>query len=207
MCLTAAGFLSFAGVSTVKSAEHIGFSSAPFILMLRKILGAPVLLACAAAMSAATMQQLTMTELVNASTAIVHGTVTASRTSLINRTIFTHYTVQVSEQWKGAAAATVDVALPGGALSGVRQSYPGVPNLQIGSEYVLFLWTGKSGVTQITGFHQGVYLIESNTASRHASGELMVGPGGTPVSDHPVSMALSALRATVSTELQGGSSK
>ena len=207
MCLCAAGILSLVSLSAVESAERIGFLSAVFLTMLRKISGPLLLLAGVVSIHAATLQQLTMTQLVNASTAIVHGTVTASGTAMNSRTIFTHYTVQVSEQWKGRTVAAVDVALPGGALNGVRQSYPGVPALQIGGEYVLFLWTGKSGITQITGFHQGIYLVGSNTASRQASGELMVGPGGTPIADHPVSMGLSALKAAVATALQGGSAQ
>jgi hypothetical protein len=169
-------------------------------------------LAFSLALSAATLLQLSNAQLVSSSTAIVLGTVTASHTALNNRTIFTHYTVQVSEQWKGtlgaATGATVDVALPGGALNGVRQSYPGVPTLQVGSEYVLFLWTGKSGMTQITGFDQGVYLVGSGgqgqlSVSRPAAGEMMVGRGGQPVTDHAVSMGLNDFKAMVRSLLPG----
>ncbi len=165
-------------------------------------------LASTVALSAATLLQLSNAQLVTSSTAIVLGTVTASQTSLSKRTIFTHYTVQVSEQWKGSPGATVDVALPGGALNGVRQSYPGVPTLQVGSEYVLFLWTGKSGMTQITGFDQGMYLVGPGgqgqlSVSRPAAGEMMVGRSGQPVTDHAVSVGLNDFKAMVSSLLQG----
>ena len=164
--------------------------------------------ACAFALHGATLLQLSNARLVTSSTAIVRGTVTASHAALSNRTIYTHYAVQVSEQWKGASGSTVDLALPGGALHGVRQSYPGVPTLQVGSEYVLFLWAGKSGMTQITGFDQGMYLVGPGgqgqlTVSRPAAGELMVGPGGHPVTDHAVSMSLNGFKAMVASVLQG----
>jgi len=166
-------------------------------------------LACTVALSAATLLQLSNAQLATSSTAIVFGTVTASHTALSDRTIFTHYTVQVSEQWKGTMGSTVDVALPGGALNGVRQSYPGVPTLHVGSEYVLFLWTGKSGMTQITGFDQGMYLVGPGgqghpSVSRPAAGEMMVGPGGRPVSDHAVSMGLNDFKTMVASLLQAG---
>jgi len=71
--------------------------------------------------------------------------------------IFTHYRVQVTEKWKGATGATVDVAVPGGIANGMRQMYSGAPQFRPGDQYVLFLWTGKSGMTQIMGFRREAF--------------------------------------------------
>jgi len=143
-----------------------------------------------------TLQQLTPVQMTSASTAIVRGTVSGSYTALSGQTIFTHYTVQVTE-------TTADVALPGGALNGLRQSFPGVPVLQIGQEYLLFLWKGSKGPIQLTGLTQGALAVASNgngqmMVSRQATGEIMLNSLGRPISDQPVRMPLETMRATVS---------
>jgi hypothetical protein len=153
-----------------------------------------------------TLQQLTSAQMTSASTAIVRGTISGSYTALSGKTIFTHYTVQVSETWKGTPVTTADVALPGGALKGVRQSFPGVPVLQMGQEYLLFLWTGSTGPTQLTGLTQGALAIESDISgqlmvARRATGEIMLNSLGRPISDQAVLMPLASMRATVSAAL------
>jgi len=169
-----------------------------------------VVLAASAAASVwpLTLQQLTPAQMTSASTAIVRGTISGSYTALNGTTIFTHYTVQISETWKGAAVAAADVALPGGALNGLRQSFPGVPVLQTGQEYVLFLWTGSKGPTQLTGFTQGALSVRSGASgqlmvSRQATGEIMLNSLGRPINDQPVLMPLATMRATVNAALGG----
>jgi hypothetical protein len=156
-----------------------------------------------------TLQQLTTAQMTGASTAIVRGTISGSFTALSGQTIFTHYTVQVSETWKGSQVTTADVAIPGGALNGLRQSFPGVPVLQVGQEYLLFLWTGLKGPTQLTGLTQGALAVQPGsggelTVSRQASGEIMLNALGRPINDQPVMMPLTTMRATVSAALAGG---
>ena len=151
-----------------------------------------------------------MTDLIAKSTAIVRGTVQDSYTAYAGPVIFTHYRVQVAEQWKGssgAAGAIVDVAVPGGVAKGIEQSYSGAPRFEPGSEYVLFLWTGKSGMTQVMGFSQGVFAIARDGSAdpgvtRAATHELMLDPAThAEVNDRPLSMRLSALRAQVTSAL------
>ena len=154
----------------------------------------------------ATLQQLTPAQMTSASTAIVRGTISGSYTALSGKTIFTHYTVQVSETWKGTPVSKTDVALPGGALNGLRQSFAGVPTLQTGQEYLLFLWTGSKGPTQLTGLTQGALAVQSENSgellvSRQATGEIMLNALGSPISDQPVRMPLTTMRATVHAEL------
>ena len=85
--------------------------------------------------SAVTLQQLSTDEMTQNATAIVRARVTGTSASLTGSTIYTHYKLQVSETWKGAA--TSDVVLPGGVASGYRQTFPGVPQLKTGSVKII----------------------------------------------------------------------
>jgi hypothetical protein len=160
-----------------------------------------------AQLQSATLQQLSMSDLIAKSTSIVRGTVLGSYTAFSGPVIFTHYRVQVAERWKGSAGATVDVAVPGGVVSGVRQTYSGAPQFQPGDQYVLFLWTGKSGMTQIMGFSQGAFAVAKDGASdpsvtRDPSQELMLDTAThSQVKDQPVTMRLSELRSRVASSL------
>ncbi len=105
----------------------------------------------------------------------------------------------------GAATAKprLDVVIPGGALQGLRQTFSGAPALTMGGEYLLFLWTGPSGLTHVIGLSQGVFTLarEANgelTASRHASSEAMLDPKtGRMVADQPVRLRLAELKSRV----------
>ena len=120
-------------------------------------------------------QQLTLDQIAQDATAIVRTRVTGSSSSLTGSTIYTHYKLQVSEVWKGSGAA--EVMLPGGVAGGYRQSFPGVPVLKTGAEYVLFLWTSRStGITHLVGLTQGLFDVTTRTdgsilASRPRIGE------------------------------------
>jgi len=159
-----------------------------------------VLLFCAAS-SAVTLRQMSMDEMTASATAIVRARVTGSSTSLIGSTIYTHYKLQVSETWKGSPAT--EVLLPGGIASGLRQSFPGVPQLQTGSEYVLFLWTSSTtGITHIIGFSQGIFNVSpqadgSILVSRPAGGEPMLDATGRSVRDQAVAMKFTDMKSRV----------
>ena len=157
----------------------------------------------AAPLSGVTMQQLSMDDLAVKSTAIVRGRIIDSYAVVSGETVYTHYHVAVADTWKGAIGSTVDVALPGGTASGIRQTYPGVPQLAIGRDYVLYLWTSPStGITMPTGFSQGIFLVTGDLASgqmisRSASNELMLDASGRRVQDQPVSMRLMEMKSHV----------
>ena len=103
------------------------------------------------------------------STAIVRARVTGTYAAAQGTAeIYTHYQLQVAERWKGAEAATLDIVVPGGTANGLRQSFSGTPKLIIGREYVLFLWTGPSGRTHITGLSQGVFDLKSDLQGRRS---------------------------------------
>lgn len=149
------------------------------------------------------MQQMSMGDLAVDSTAIIREQVTSSYTSVSGAAIYTHYRITVTETWKGPAAATVDVALPGGVANGLRQTFPGVPQLTSGVDYVLYLWTSpQSGITLPTGFSQGIFTVAASPSSgpmtsRPAISEAMLDSTGHPVHDQGVSMLLSDMKNQV----------
>ncbi len=173
-------------------------ASSPVVSRLRV---AVCLLVCCS-LPAATLERLTLDDMTGKATAVVRGIVTGSSTSMVGSTVYTWYRVQVSEVWKGPVQNTVTVMMPGGVANGVRQSFAGVPHLNIGGEYVMFLWTGKSGNTQLIGLTQGLFDVSvdadgSPVASRGASSELMLDANGKAVQDQAVRMSLKSMSSHI----------
>ena len=136
---------------------------------------------------AATLEQLSLEELARQSTAIVQGRVTGERTIQAGPLVYTMKTIAVARRWKGEPAKTVEVALPGGRLGVQVQRFGGAPALTDGEDYVLFLWTGPSGRTQVTGFSQGVCELRASDGElrviRLPSSDVVLAPNGGPVAD------------------------
>jgi hypothetical protein len=159
--------------------------------------------AAVAPVSAATLQRLSMDEMLAKSSSIVRGTVTASWTAFTGSIVYTHYKIQVSEQFKGAASSSVEIMVPGGTVKNLHQGFSGSPLLNQGDEFVFFLWTSKTGITWITGLTQGLFTLPAGspadaTATRQPSRELTLdATTGRPVKDTALSLSLSDLRARV----------
>jgi hypothetical protein len=160
-----------------------------------------ILCACCSA-GAATLQQLSVDQMAQSATAIVRARVVSSSANFTGSTIYTHYKLQVSETWKGSAAT--EVMLPGGVAGGYWQSFSGIPTLQTGSEYVLFLWTSPSTrIIHLVGFSQGLFNLSQQTdgsmnVGRPRIGEGMFDRAGRRVRDQAVQMRLVDLKAQVS---------
>jgi len=152
-------------------------------------------------LKAATLQQLSLDQMAQGATAIVRATVTSSSASFTGKTIYTHYKLQVSETWKGFPPA--EAMLPGGIANGYRQSFPGVPQLQVGSEYVLFLWTSSvTGITHLVGLSQGIFNVATQAdgsalVSRPAGADIMLDANLHVVADQAVSMNLLDMKSRV----------
>lgn len=154
---------------------------------------------------AATLQQLSMDQMTDLATAVVRAKVTSASAAISTAsgvpTIYTHYQLAVSEVWKGSALS--EVAMPGGTVNSQHQEFPGVPELKIGGEYVLFLWKSpKTGTIQTIGLTQGIFEVTqqsdgSTVANRKQSGELMVDAKGQRVSDRAVRMGVSEMKSRV----------
>jgi len=166
-----------------------------------------------APLHSATLERLTLDDMILRSTSIVRGKVTASWADFTGSVIYTHYKLDVTEQFKGAPKTTVEIMTPGGTVKGVQSTFSGSPLLNTGDEFVFFLWTSKTGITWITGLTQGLFALtaEGSTdrmATRSASRELMLDPGTSrPVKDTAVVMKLSSLRSRIAATLAQGGGK
>ena len=170
----------------------------------RQIFAAFLLLASCA--WATTLEQLSVDQMVQQSTAIVRAKVIGWYSANHNGTIYTYYRLQVTENLKSTTPANAEVAVPGGSLGRMTQSVAGAPELKPGGEYVLFLWTSRSGLTQIIGLSQGAFDLSTNggvtVLTRPPSSEQMLNAQGHPVKDQGAALGLNDLRARVAR--QGG---
>lgn len=181
-------------------------------MLRRYILGLPALailagLAGATVARATTLEKLTLDEMIARSTSIVRGKVIESGGEIFSGMVFTRYRVQISEVWKpgiGIAGSQVDVFVPGGIAGRVRQTVPGAPALDPGTDYVLFLWQGRSGRSQVIGLSQGLFTVRQNAdgqtlMERPGATEMMIDPKtGLALQDRAVSLRLHEVRNKVS---------
>jgi hypothetical protein len=150
------------------------------------------------------MEKLSLEELIDASTLVVRGTVSAAKASTGGSVIQTEYQVAVAEVLKGdAAAGALTVSLPGGEAGGVRQTLAGVPSMRSGEQYVFFLWRARSGRLLLVGMSQGLFKINGSgsraTASRPpVDGTLLDARTGMAVRDSGLGMRMATLRETIS---------
>ena len=152
---------------------------------------------------AATLQQLSLDDMIQKSTAIVRGTVQLTGGAMHGRYIYTRYNLHVVEQWKGAPATQIDFVVPGGAANGLQQSIAGAPSFVNGQEYVLYLWTSRTGLTQVIGLSQGVFVSNNGMVVRPAIADHMIDAHGAEASDPGVQMTLNDMRNRILTVLKG----
>lgn len=180
---------------------------------MRILAGFWLLLLCLPPAQAATLERLSLEEMIQKSTAIVRGRVIGSYAEFRGPVIYTHLRLQVLERWKGAQQQTMEVLVPGGSARGVRQLFSGTPQLIPGKEYLLFLWTSRSGLTQIIGLTQGIFDLPKGSlgdgmAIRSATTETMLDPQtGQLVKDERLEIRLSDLSARIRVSLMKDATK
>src|SRR5580704_11290585 len=178
-------------------------------IAVKPLISTLIVVSCAVALPAATLERLSLDDLITKSTSIVRGKILNSFTATNGPVIYTHYRIQPSETLKGQSRNVVEIQLPGGVANGLRQSFAGVPQFQSGDEYVFFLWTGKTVSTQVLGLTQGLFSVAPGGAAdpvttRSASHEVMLEHGtGKQVKDQTLTMHLSELRARIQSTLSG----
>ncbi|MGI8743271.1 MAG: hypothetical protein ACR2NN_12005 [Bryobacteraceae bacterium] len=175
---------------------------------MRTVLITGALVGLLAPLHATTLQQLSLDDMIRQSSEIVRGTVQCTGFGLRGSTLYTNYRVKVSEQWKGTSVLQLDFAVPGGFSNGIRQTYAGAPSLRDGQEFVLFLWTSRSGLRQLIGLSQGLFNLTQLSsgqllASRSISTEQMVDANGKPIDDTGFAMPVTDLRSRVASTLTG----
>ena len=148
--------------------------------------------------------------MIQKSTMIVRGTIQPGTTAAFRGPlIYTHYQLAVTTTYKGAPGPFIDVAVPGGALNGIQQPVAGAPMLTAGQDYVIFLWTSNSGLTQVIGLSQGLFTVSTTAqgqviVSRGATSETMLNSSGQIVTDTNIQMPLSQLASMIQAGLLGG---
>jgi hypothetical protein len=180
--------------------------------VMQKLVGLACLATSLACLQGSTLQQLTLDDMIRKSTIIVRGQTQPTYSAVRGSMIYTHYRVQVSEVLKGAATTQLDIAVPGGTSNGKTQIFAGVPTLLSGQDYALFLWTSKSGLTQVIGLSQGLFAVTPNSlgqpmVQRAAATERMLNAFGQTVTDSDIQMLLNDLRSRIQAVLLGGSGK
>lgn len=113
---------------------------------------------------AATVERLTLPEMVKMSPSIVVGTVTdvSSAWNENHTRIFTTITMDVSESLKGELSGVITFKQLGGTVGDTRASVPGFPVFNEGSELLLFLNDDPSGYIPVVGLGQGKFDIFVN---------------------------------------------
>lgn len=166
---------------------------------------------CLTNLGASTLQRLSMKDMVLKSTMILEGKVQpGTSAALRGPIIYTHYQISVTATYKGMPSGqSIDVAVPGGALNGLLQPVAGAPTLTAGQQYVFFLWTSKSGLTQVIGLSQGLFSVMTNAqgqvmVSRGAATAVVLDSSGNPVTDSGVQMPLAQLVSEIQSVLAGG---
>jgi len=173
---------------------------------MRSLFASIALLVAAASAWATTLVQLSTDQMIRQSTAIVRAKVVGSSSGFVGRDIYTYYQLQVTENLKSSGPSQLQIAVQGGVAGGLRQMVPGAPSLATGQEYVFFLWTSRSGMTLVIGLSQGLFTVTQDASGnavlvRPAAVSLMLNSSGQPVSDQPVTIALSALRSEIQSVL------
>jgi len=153
---------------------------------------------CSAA-RATTLQHLTVKDMALRSTQVVRGYVQHDRTGTCGPMVCTHYRVVVSDWWKGSGGHVVDIAVQGGVLNGMRETWEGTPELVDGQEYVLFLWHSSLGTNLILGLSQGLFTVDQRAgeAVQSAATGHVVESSGAGVNPDPVRMNLAQMRKYV----------
>jgi hypothetical protein len=161
--------------------------------------------------NATTLQQLTVEEMAQKSTSIVRAKVTGSNGIRYGTDVFTVYQFETLETVKrsNGPQQPIEVGVPGGIAGGIRQVVAGAPVLRAGQEYILFLWTGRSGLAQVIGMSQGLFGVERTTggdsiATRGMAGERMLNGAGHAARDEAFSIPWPELRAKVIQALKAG---
>lgn len=170
------------------------------------------LIICSSLLPATTLEKLSVDDMILKSTEIVCGKVTATTSVMRGTAVYTKYRVQVTDTLKGdkRAGNEMDVFVPGGKFGSTVQQLPGSPKLGEGQDYMLFLWTSRSGLTQVIGLSQGLFVVKRNpkgepVLTRNASDATMLDSSGQVVEDTPVSLRLREMVDRIHRSLAGAS--
>jgi hypothetical protein len=130
-------------------------------------------LACVHAAHAVVVTPVELTELIEMSRVIVHGTVSdvQPQLALDRRRVETIVSLDVSAYLKGGLGPDLTFRLPGGQFGRYRTIVPGAPAFAVGDEVVLFLGLDGPAFPYIVGLSQGVVrvAVDEQTGEKRVS--------------------------------------
>jgi hypothetical protein len=145
------------------------------------------LFALACGLSAATIPQMELAEVVERSPRIIQGRIvrTWSAWDASHKVIWTHAEVAVSRDLRGNAGQTLVLSELGGVVDGIEMHAPGAPKLEVGEDLVVFAYSTPGGLWRLRGWGQGKYRIERDAAGgrivrREGFGAALIKPGAGP---------------------------
>lgn len=147
------------------------------------VVGALACLLVPAALSATTMQELSLRAMVQQADVIVAGTCERVESRWVDRALVTLATISVSETLKGGGRPELTLVMPGGMDLNrpipIAVTIPGAPVLMPGQGLVLLLQPSAevAGGFWAVGFSQGVLQVVRDSAG--GSFVLRRGAGGT----------------------------
>ena len=118
--------------------------------------------ATAVALRATVLLPAEFREIVGESQIIAYGRVvdTVSELSDDRKRIETIVTFEVDTYLKGGPGETLTLRIPGGQVGRYRSITVGAPVLETGTEAVLFLRQGDSGLPYVFGLNQGMFRVQ-----------------------------------------------
>jgi len=172
--------------------------------MTRGLLAAALVCGSASTALATTVVQLSDADMARQSELIVTGRCAGLRSEWVGRDLVTVATIEVGESLKGDAAATIQVALPGGIDADRRfpiaVTWPGAPRIAAGEEVLLFL-VDDAGLDRpvIAGFAQGKFTIVADENGQKVATQDL---GGLTLVDEGRGRAVGRARAIPLSDLE-----
>lgn len=107
------------------------------------------------------LRRLSLEELRATASQVVVVTIegSATRPDLSGRMVWTDYSARVLERLSGEGAPTLTLSFAGGVAGGIDAGVIGVPVLESGATYVLFLSGNDGGATPTLGWGQGLFRV------------------------------------------------
>lgn len=125
------------------------------------------------------------TEMVTASTFIVHGRVADVRSepTFDRRAIVTQVTVDVAQPLKGRPGESITFRVPGGQVGRYRRVIVGAPEFDRGDEVILFLTSRGPSIPYVFGLSQGAYRVSRASGRAVVTPLALIGRGGDGVAE------------------------
>jgi hypothetical protein len=154
-----------------------------------------LLILAAGSLHATTALKLDLATLTDESSLIVIGKVDSKEAKWdAGKTgIWTHHSLTVTETLKGTHEIAREVVTRGGVVGDTGQEVAGAGNLEVGNEYVFFLWEDDDGRLQLQGMVQGAFKVTETDGLKHAKSSLAGLTVVDPITLKPVKEAATPL--------------